>query len=53
MEQEHMTITDLGNGFYKLEPEKGYKLKMKDSQDRYFSEAITKSPQDFVAVAVE
>ena len=50
---EHINITDLGNGYFKLVPEKGYRLMIKGSDGKYYSEAITKTPEKFVAVPVE
>lgn len=38
---EHLTIKDLGNGFYKLTPEEGYMLRNKFNGNLY-SEAVCK-----------
>lgn len=49
---EHVTVKILGNGFYKLTPEVGYMLKNKINGNLY-SEAVTKEPRMFEAVAVD
>lgn len=49
---EHITIKDLGNGFYRLTPDEGYMLKNKINSNLY-SEAVTKEPKQFEAVAVD
>ena len=46
---EHITITDLGNGFKKLVPDKAYRL-YNTVTASYYSEAITKRPNEFIAV---
>lgn len=49
---EHITIKNLGNGFYELTPKDGYMLKNKINGNLY-SEAVTKKPQMFEAVIVD
>lgn len=51
MEIEHITIKDLGNGYFQLTPDRGFKLQ--DKNGRIYSNAVTKRPKNFVAVAVE
>ena len=49
MIMEHIKAEELQDGFYKLTPEEGYKLYNQVTQ-RTYSEAITKTPRDFVAI---
>lgn len=49
---EHVTITDLGNGYKKLVPDECYLLKEKNGE-RTYTEAVTKKPENFVAIAIE
>ena len=46
---EHIKIEELQGGFYKLTPEDGYILYNTVTQ-RTYSEAITKTPNQFVAI---
>lgn len=46
---EHIKIEELQDGFYKLTADEGYKLYNQVTQ-RTYSEAITKTPHDFVAI---
>lgn len=46
---EHVTITTLVNGFYKMIPDNGYKLYNRYNE-QYYSEAVTKDINIFVAV---
>ena len=49
---EHIIVTKLDKGFYHLVPEEGYTLYNKVTQT-YHSEAVTKTPNNFVAVKIE
>ena len=54
MKQDNIIITGPdAQGFYRLEPEEGYMLMKKDSPERLYSEAVTKTPQDFESVKIE
>ena len=46
---EHIQITALANGYFRLLPDEGYLLKRIDTETLH-SEAITKTPNEFVAV---
>lgn len=46
---EHIKIEELQDGFYKLTPEEGYILYNTVTQ-RTYSEAITKTPNQFTAI---
>lgn len=48
---EHITIKDLGNGFYDLTPEEGFMLRNKMNGMTYM-EAVTKTPSNYEAVAI-
>lgn len=49
---EHVTITGPNElGYYRLIPDEGYMLCRKLSPKQLYSEAETKTPDDFVAVA--
>lgn len=49
---ENVIVIELDNGFKKLVPNKGYKLFNKVNKQLY-SEVITKTPDNFVAVRDE
>ena len=49
---QHITVKEFGNGFFKLTPEKGYKLRLIGYTDHLFSEAITKNIESFEAIEV-
>lgn len=46
---EHVTITELENGYKKLNPDKGYMLK---NGEQLYSEAIVKSLRDWSVVKI-
>ena len=46
---DNIKIEETQDGFYKLTPDEGYKLYNQVTQ-RTYSEAITKTPRDFVAI---
>lgn len=46
---EHIKTEELQDGFYKLTPDEGYILYNTVTQ-RTYSEAITKTPNQFVAI---
>ena len=47
---EHITITDLGTGYYRLVPDEGYRLMKKSTPQYTYSEVVTKKPDDWSAV---
>lgn len=47
---EHVTVIDLENGFYRLEPEEGYWL---TDGERLYSEAVVKDLKGWKAVKKE
>lgn len=48
---EHATVTTLSNGYYKIVPDKGYKL-YNESAGSYYSVALTKNVNEYKVVEV-
>lgn len=46
---ENVTITDVGDGYYKIKPDRGFKLLNKENKKSY-SSAVTNKINLFVAV---
>ena len=46
---EHITVTELSNGMFRLRPDKGWVLKNTETEKLY-SEAVTETPEKFTAV---
>jgi hypothetical protein len=46
---DNVTITNMGNGYYRIAPDAGYKLYSKITGN-YYSETVTKDVSEFEAV---
>lgn len=46
---KHIIITDLGGGYMRLTPQKGYRL-LNTVDKKYYSEAVVKSTKGWTAV---
>lgn len=53
MEKEHLTVIDLETGYFRLVPDEGYRVRRISLPEKTYSEAVTKTPQDYEAVASE
>lgn len=47
MKEKHFTITDLGNGYFRLTPDKGYLMAY---LDKTYKEAVVKDTNNWTAV---
>ena len=48
---EHVTVTKMSDGYYKIVPDKGYKL-YNESAGSYYSVALTKNVNEYEVVEV-
>ena len=48
---EHATVTKMSDGYYKIVPDKGYKL-YNESAGGYYSVALTKNVNEYKVVKV-
>jgi hypothetical protein len=46
---EHATVTKMSDGYYKIVPDKGYKL-YNESAGSYYSVALTRNVNEYIAV---
>ena len=50
---EHITVNEMGNGFFRLIPEDGYRIREKSKPEVTYSDVVTKTPDKFEAVAID
>ena len=50
---EHITVTEMGNGFFRLIPDEGYRIREKSKPEVTYSDVVTKTPDKFEAVAID
>ena len=50
---KHITVNEMGNGFFRLIPDEGYRIREKSKPEVTYSDVVTKTPDKFEAVAID